>query len=74
MESAAAAERFTADTPRVRVVNEKTVAHATVIRFPLYQALGLLALVVGLVVMTVLLRRHRNRLIERTVNDRLAQK
>jgi hypothetical protein len=31
-------------------------------------------LVVALVLLTVLLRRHRNWLIERTVNDRLAQK
>ena len=55
------------------VVNGKTVAHAMVIRFPLHQALGLLALLVGLVLLTVLMRRRRRHVIDKEIERRLAE-
>jgi hypothetical protein len=55
-------------------VNGKPVATATTWVIPVYQLLGALALLVGLTVIILLMRSRRNRLIERTVNERLAQK
>ena len=48
----------------------KAVAMASVWFYPVWQALGLLALLLGLVLLAVLLRRRRNRLIEREVSRR----
>src|SRR6202044_200756 len=56
------------------VSNGQPVATASVYIFPLYQALGLLALVVALVLLTVLMRPRRNRIIQREVARRTNEK
>jgi hypothetical protein len=54
--------------------NGKAVATASVYIFPLWQALGLLALLVALVLVTVLMRRRRRHLIDREVARRTNEK
>ena len=56
------------------ISNGQPVATALVYIFPLYQALGLLALVVALVLLTVLMRRRRNSLIQREAARRTNEK
>jgi hypothetical protein len=52
--------------------NGQPVATASVYIFPLWQALGLLALLVGLVLLTVLMRR-RSRVIRREAARKVAE-
>jgi hypothetical protein len=56
------------------VGERRVAATASVWIVPLPQIAGALGLLVGLVLLILFMRRHRHRLIEWTVNERLAQK